>query len=109
MTWPLLAMTEWQLGHHDQARKWLERTVWWTELTRRAADIPHSIGPRAINYPRWICAHLFYREAKALIEGEPVEPRSETRQVTAPREKSAIENTTKTGAETALKPPEKHK
>lgn len=68
--WPLLAMVQWRLGNQEEARRWLARCDWWVDLSRRAVHLPHAIGPGAINHPEWLQAHIFYREAKALIENE---------------------------------------
>jgi tetratricopeptide (TPR) repeat protein len=69
--WPLLAMTHWQLDHQEEARKWLERSAWWIDLAARAVDVRHAIGPDNIGNNEWLCAHLFYCEAAALIGAEP--------------------------------------
>jgi tetratricopeptide (TPR) repeat protein len=67
--WPLLAMTHWQLGHHDEARKWLARSQWWVDFAREAADARHAIGPDNITYNDWLFAQVFCAEAKLLIDG----------------------------------------
>jgi tetratricopeptide (TPR) repeat protein len=67
--WPLLAMTHWQLGQQAEARKWLARSEWWVEWTQRAADNPQSVGPNGAPHAEWLQAHVYYREAKALIDG----------------------------------------
>jgi serine/threonine protein kinase/tetratricopeptide (TPR) repeat protein len=68
--WPLLAMTHWQLGHEEEARKWLAKSAWWIDFSRRAADVPNAISGPAIDYPQWLHAHLFHAEARALIESK---------------------------------------
>ena len=74
--WPVLAMTQWQRGHHDEARKWLAKSAWWIDFARGARDVPQAAGGRTIEYADWLQAHLFHAEAKALIEGN-AEPRAD--------------------------------
>jgi tetratricopeptide (TPR) repeat protein/serine/threonine protein kinase len=67
--WPVLAMAHWQVGRHDEARKWLSRSETWVDLTHRAVDIPLSVGPHNTVHDWWLYAHVLHFEAKALIDG----------------------------------------
>jgi tetratricopeptide (TPR) repeat protein len=68
--WPLLAMTHWQLGHHDEARRWLNRSAWWIDQFRRAADAPATTGFHDADCRDWLYTNVFFAEAKALIDGD---------------------------------------
>jgi tetratricopeptide (TPR) repeat protein len=88
MTWPLLAMTEWRLGHQHEAQKWLKQTEWWIDLSQSASQIPGACHPPNIHYSRWLYAHVFYREAKALIEGDGGTPLENKQLVSTPETES---------------------
>jgi tetratricopeptide (TPR) repeat protein len=71
VAWPVLAMCHWQLGDHDEARRFLRKAAWWVDFTRRAATHPGSAGPSSIDDCEWLRTHALYQEAQSLISAGP--------------------------------------
>jgi tetratricopeptide (TPR) repeat protein len=63
--WLFLAMAHHRLGHADEARKWLDKTIQWAE--QADANKP-GVEPLAWNLRLEL--QLFRREAETLIEGK---------------------------------------
>ena len=67
--WFFLAMAHWQLGHKEEARRWYDRAVQWTEKNKREDE---ELG-------------RFQAEARVLFE--PQNPEASKDPETAPRKR----------------------
>ncbi len=76
--WPLLAIAHHHLGNTDAARLWLNKTALWLQLRQEAESrrIGAATGVDDMLLEAWLYAMVFYREAKALIDGPDMGPRT---------------------------------
>jgi hypothetical protein len=63
-TWFFLAMAHHRLGHREEAKKWLDKAVAWTEKTIREADRGTTSLPRN----RRLTLKLLREEAEAMMK-----------------------------------------
>ena len=71
-TWFFLAMAHHRLGHREEAKKWLDKAVAWTEKTIREADQ----GTTYLPWNRRLTLKLLREEAEALLKSAPASPSS---------------------------------
>ena len=69
-TWFFLAMAHHRLGHRDEAKKWLDKAVAWTQKTVRDADQ----GTADLTWNRRLTLKLLRAEAEALLKSAQVSP-----------------------------------
>jgi serine/threonine protein kinase/tetratricopeptide (TPR) repeat protein len=70
--WPVLAMAYHQLGNHDQARRWLERSRLWIDWhSQPISGEAGSVfgGPERFMIHEWLYTCALYVEAREMIDG----------------------------------------
>jgi hypothetical protein len=66
-TWYFLAMAHHRLGHREEAKKWLDKAVSWTDKVFREADL----GTADLSWSRRLTLKLLRDEAEALLKSTP--------------------------------------